>query len=131
MAEHVPLGAEQLEEDMSLIDEAMVDCVLLEKQRTPDGAGGWLTDWKQGANFRAAITVNASNEMQVAEAQGLKRSYLVTTTKNAILDYHDVFMRLEDGATFRVTADGNDMKSPASASFSIARVTAERWELPT
>lgn len=116
---------------MSLIDEAMVECVLLEKQRTPDGAGGWLTDWKRGAEFRAAITVNTSNEMQVAEAQGLKRSYLVTTRKTATLEYHDVFMRISDGATFRVTADGNDTKSPVSASFSIARVTAERWELPT
>lgn len=116
---------------MSLIDDAMVECVLLEKKRTPDGAGGWTTEWTKGASFKAAITINNSNEMQVAEAQGLKRAYLVTTQKTATLEYHDVFMRISDGATFRVTADGSDKLSPAKASFSISQTTAERWELPT
>lgn len=116
---------------MSLLNDAMVDCVLLEKQRTPDGAGGWSTEWTQGASFKAAITINNSSEMQVAEAQGLRRVYLITTHKSATLEYHDVFMRVSDGAIFRVTADGADKLSPASASFSFSQTTAERWELPT
>ena len=115
---------------MSLIQKSMVDCVLMEKEREPDGAGGFKTAWKDGAPFKAAISINTSTEMQIAEAQGLKRVYSVTTNKNATLDYHDVFKRVSDGATFRTTSEGKDIETPEFASFSFAQVTAERWDLP-
>lgn len=116
---------------MNLIDKSMVECVLLEKKREDDGAGGFIVTWEQGAKFLAAITSNTSTEMQIAEAQGLKRIYTVTTRKAATLDYHDVFMRLSDNATFRATSDGKDIQTPNSSMLDFSQVTAERWELPT
>lgn len=115
---------------MSLIEKSMVDCVVWNKEKEPDGAGGWNTAWKKGAPFKAAISNNMSTEMQIAEAQGLKRVYSVTTNKTAMLDYHDVFERVSDGATFRVTSEGEDIKTPEFAGFSFSQVTAERWDLP-
>ena len=115
---------------MSLLQDAMVDCVLMEKKREPDGAGGFITEWYEGATFRAAISVNTTTEAQIAEAQGIKRIYSVITNKNASLDYQDVFKRLTDGATFRVTSDGHDVVSPSSSVLNMSQVTAKREELP-
>ena len=116
---------------MSLLQDAMVDCVFLEKKREPDGAGGLLpAEWVEGAVFKAAITAITTTEAQIAEAQGMKRVYSVVTNKNATLDYRDVFKRISDGATFRVTSDGDDVKTPNTAHLNASQATAERWELP-
>ncbi len=45
------------------------------------------------------------------------------------LEYHEVFKRLRDGKFFRVTSDGDDKHTPASASLNMRQVTAEEWEL--
>jgi hypothetical protein len=119
-----------MEENMSLLDDAMVDCVLMEKKREPDGAGGFITEWYEGASFKATISVNTTIEAQIAEAQGIKRIYSVITNKNAILDPQDVFKRLHDDATFRVTSDGHDVVTPKSAFLNKSQVTAKREELP-
>jgi len=34
---------------MSLLTDFAVPCVLMEKRRVPDGAGGYLTTWEEGA----------------------------------------------------------------------------------
>lgn len=115
---------------MSLIDDFKVKCVMLDRVKTPDGAGGFYNEWHEGAEFEAVISNSTSTEAKIAEAEGLKRIYDVTTDVNAMLDYHDVFKRVSDGAIFRVTSEGEDVKTPSVASFSFSQVTAERWELP-
>lgn len=114
---------------MSLLNDAKVDCVIMNKQKEPDGAGGFTVVWTEGAKFKAAISTDTSTEVRIAEAQGLKRIYMVVTSKNAKLDYYDVFKRIEDGAIFRVTSDGKDVMSPKSSAIDMSQVTAERWEL--
>lgn len=116
---------------MSLIDDFKAPCVLLEKTRRPDGAGGFFTTWAEGAEFEAAITFNSSLEARRAEKEGVTSLYTVTTAKNAVLQYHDVFRRLSDGKVFRVTSDGDDVQTPERATFQFAQVTAEEWRLTT
>ncbi len=115
---------------MSLMDEFASACVILDKKRVPDGEGGFKTTWSEGAKFVAAVVVNTSIEARIGEKQGLTSLYTVTTNKNAVLDYHDVFRRLYDNKTFRVTSDGDDKQTPASASIDMTQVTAEEWSLP-
>ena len=115
---------------MSLLEQAMSDVVFLEKAREPDGEGGFITEWKEGAPFRAAITFDTSIQARTAEKQGVTSLYTVTTRKSVVLEYHDVFKRLSDGKIFRVTSDGDDKHTPASASLNMRQVTAEEW-IPT
>ena len=113
---------------MSLLTQAMEDVVLMEKKREPDGEGGFLPAvWVDGASFKAAITFNSSMEARTAEKQGVTSLYTVTVPLNCKLEYHDSFRRLRDGKVFRVTSDGDDKITPASASFQFAQVTAEEW----
>ena len=114
---------------MSLIDEAMTTVVLMEKTRQPDGEGGFITNWNEGAEFVAAITFDTSIEARTAMQQGVTSVYTVTTRKNVMLEYHDVFKRLSDGKIFRVTSDGDDKFTPESASLNMRQVTAEEWVL--
>ena len=115
---------------MSLITKAMVDVALIDKIRKPDGEGGFVTEWTEGAKFKAAITFDTSLQARTAQKQGVTSLYTVTTSPNAKLEYHDVIKRVSDGKIFRITSDGDDKITPASASFQFMQVTAEEWSLP-
>lgn len=115
---------------MSLLEEAMDKCMFLDKSRVSDGYGGVKTAWTEGAEFEAAITFDTSMQSRMAGAQGVSSRYTVTTKKNLTLEYHDVFKRERDGKIFRVTSDGDDKYTPASASLNMRQVTAEEWEIP-
>lgn len=114
---------------MSLLDEAMESCVFLNKQRVDDGYGGYKTIWTEGAEFKAAIVFDTSIEARVADVQGVSSLYTVTTPRELTLEYHDVFRRKRDNKVFRVTSDGDDRFTPASAGLDMRQVTAEEWEL--
>lgn len=114
---------------MSLLSEAMEKCIMFNKARVPDGYGGYINTWTEGVEFKAAITFDTSIQARVAEKQGVSNLYTVTTEKSMNLEYHEVFKRLRDGKIFRVTSDGDDKYTPASASLNMRQVTAEEWEL--
>ena len=114
---------------MSLIDEAMTPCVMVDRTTQPDGEGGIITTWVEGATFNAAITFDNSIEAKAAAVQGVTSLYTVTVPKRVKLEYHDVFKRLSDGKVFRVTSDGDDKITPERASFQFVQVSAEEWVL--
>ena len=114
---------------MSLYETFYEPCVLLEKKRVPDGEGGWNTQWTDdGPKFEAAVVLDNTMTARVAESQGMKSVYTVTTNQNVNLEFHDAFKRLSDGKTFRVTSDPNDKETPDAASFHFEQVTAEVWD---
>lgn len=113
-----------------LMNDFVEECTMLEKSKQPDGEGGWRNVWVDGASFSAAITYDTTLSARVAEQEGMKATYTVTTEKSMPLDFHDVFRRNRDGQVFRVTSQGDDKKTPQSASFQVSQVAAEEWELP-
>ena len=115
---------------MSLLEEAMENCIMLDKTTAPDGYGGVITNWTEGAEFIAAIVFDNSMEARIGEHQGVTNLYTITTKKNMNLQYHDVFKRLSDGKIFRCTTDGDDNKTPPTAGLNMRSVRAEEWELP-
>lgn len=114
---------------MSLLSQAMENCIMLDKTTVADGYGGFTTTWTDGAEFKAAIVLDNSMQARIAEQQGVTAMYTVTTGKAVNLQYHDVFKRLRDKKIFRVTSDGDDKKTPESASLNMRQVSAEEWSL--
>ena len=112
---------------MSLLSEAMTACVLMDKKTVPDGEGGVITKYVDGAEFQAAIVFDTSMEARIADKQGVTSLYTVTTAKSVVMQYHDVFRRLEDGKVFRVTSDGDDKATPVSSRLNMRQVTAEEF----
>lgn len=116
---------------MSLIDDFMDKCIMLNKITTADGYGGYITTWTDGAEFDAAITFDTSMQARTADKAGVTSLYTVTTSRALTLEYHDVFRRVRDGKVFRVTSDGDDKFTPASATLDMRQVTAEEFTLGT
>lgn len=116
---------------MSLIDEYMTSCVLMDKRSVPDGLGGFTYEWTDGASFTAAIVKDSSMQARIAEKDGVTELYTVTVYRGTPLEFHDVFRRVSDDAVFRVTANVTDSETPDRATFQIGQVTAERWVIPT
>lgn len=112
---------------MSLLSNAMEKCVMQDKTTASDGHGGFTTSYTAGAEFNAAIVFDSSMQARIGEAQGVKALYTVTTGRTTNLQYHDVFQRSSDSKIFRVTSDGDDKKTPASAGLDMRQVTAEEW----
>lgn len=117
---------------MSMIEEGMEPVCFMQKVRTPDGEGGFITNWTEGVEFKASITFDTSMQARIADKQGVSSMYTVTTAKNAHLEYHDVIKRKRDNKIFRITSDGDDKQTPARAVFGqYLQVTAEEWVIPT
>ena len=113
---------------MSLINEFLPDCILMDKKRTSDGEGGFITEWVEGAKIQAAIVRDTSMSARVAEKEGVTATYTITTAKTVKLSYHDV-LKTKDGKIFRVTSNAGEKETPASSNLDIAQVMAEKWEL--
>ena len=116
---------------MSLLTQMMEDCKILNHVREDDDFGGYTDTWTEGATFKAAIAKNGSPEQLVAEQQGIAEQFTVVVEQDFTLDYHDVFKRLADNAIFRVTSRTQDSTAHPASTVHIAKVTAERWVLPT
>lgn len=114
---------------MTLLAEAMETCIMLDKSTVADGYGGYITNWNEGAEFKAAIVLDTSMEARRAEKAGVTALYTVTTAKSLTLQYHDVFRRARDNKVFRVTSDGDDKATPASATLDMRQVSAEEFIL--
>ena len=116
---------------MSLIDDMMETCTLLDKRTISNGMGGYSVEYVDGASFSAAIVKDSTTQARIAEKQGVTELYTVTVYKGLPLDYHDLFRRERDGAIFRVTSNIADSNPPktASALVQIGQVTAERWHI--
>ena len=112
---------------MSLLEDALEACVMLDKTTIADGYGGYISSYAEGAPFNAAIVFDTSMEARLAERQGVKSLYTVTTSRALTLQYHDIFKRVRDNKVFRVTSDGDDKFTPASTALDMRQVTAEEW----
>ena len=115
---------------MSLLTDKFEDFVELEKTVTPDGLGGYIVDWSESTEFKAATVLDSSTAAKIAAAMGVKDIYTITTRKAVTLRFHSVIKRLSDGKTFRITSNGDDKHTPSSARLNMRQVTAEEWAIP-
>ena len=116
---------------MSLLSEAYEKAIIYDKITTSDGRGGVITSYVEGAEIEIAFSFDSSTEARVAEQSGVNNRFTLTTRRNVILQYHDIVKRLRDEKIFRVTSDGDDNYTPASATLDMRQVEAEEWRIPT
>lgn len=116
---------------MSLLDDFSRVCVLMEKTRQPDGEGGYITEWAEGAEFTNYQAIDTSMEARIAEKQGVTSVYSALVDQAVPIEYGDYFKDRDLGAVYRVTSRPEEKQAPKSSSFNLKYFTAERTELPT
>lgn len=117
----------------SLLDDFAIKCVLMEKNRVPDGAGGYIVTWKEGAEFLNYQALDTSMEARRAEKEGVSSLYSALVDKAVPIEYNDYFRDKATGATYRVTSNPEEKTAPRSAGPIIQALkffTAERKALP-
>ena len=114
---------------MSMLTDSFEPFVMIDRTTQPDGYGGFMPAYKEGAAFSAAAAFDTSVEARVAAVQGVTNLYTILTTRAVTLDYHDIIRRESDGKIFRITSDGHDNKTPPGAALDLRQVTAEEWRL--
>ena len=114
-----------------MLDDFARPCVLLEKTRTPDGEGGYIVEWTDGAAFTNYQALDTSMEARRAEKEGVTSLYSALVNKNVPVEYNDYFRDTTTGETYRVTSNPEEKQAPKSASFALKYFTAERKVPPT
>ena len=113
---------------MNMLIDSFTDCTMLDRSTAPDGYGGFISTWKDGAPFQAAINLDDSTAARVAAVQGVTGRYTVITKATVVLKAYDVFRNEADGMILRVIEPAKE--TPKNASMSLRKVRAEEWRLP-
>jgi len=92
----------------------------------PDGFGGLIWGWADGAEFDGVFIQDTSAEMRIAEAQGFKSSGTFATGINVPVTEGDVIRRSKDGVFFKIT--GTPKYAPEQAGSQFKRMNAGRTE---
>lgn len=114
---------------MSLLDEYSELFAFMEKTKVPDGEGGLISKWIDGATFMMAQEHDMTIVAQEAERAKNASTYSFYVDKSIALEMYDVVKRLSDGATFRITQPSGEDYTPATSKLNLTKVTAERWNL--
>lgn len=102
-------------------------CIVMNRAIVPDGYGGQVTVWTEGAEFYADIYQDTTVETRIGQKLGLTSVYTVSTRRSVGLQPLSVFRRLSDGKTYRVTSEKK--QSPDSSKIDMAFFTAEDYVL--
>lgn len=117
-----------------ILDAFAKTCVLLDKSRTPDGEGGYITTWKEGAEFFNYFVMDSTLEARRAEKEGVTSIYSALVDKEVPIESDDYFRDRKTGLTYRVTSKPEEKEAPITAGSVIRTLkffTAERKELPS
>lgn len=110
------------------MEDFFVPMCVMNKVYRPDGLGSVLVVYEDGPSFDGGIVLNSTTEMLIAQQEGRKSIYTLTTSVPLPLEIGDRVKRLSDEALFKITSDGADMQPPTIASVTGTQVTMERVE---
>lgn len=112
------------------IEDFYEEFVFVEKRKKPDGMGGVLNEYVESVPFKAGVNTNLSMETRIAEQQGVKSVYTITTNKDCVLEYGDIIKRKRGNSYYKITSNGQDKISPDFLKMDIIQVTAENFTIP-
>lgn len=114
---------------MALSDFMTDELAVMDKVSKPDGFGGFVWTWQEGARFTGAAVRKSGSNLYIAQQQGMKETYSITTQASVVLERGDIVKRLRDGATLRVTTAPEDGTPPNVSDIKCLYVLAERVTL--
>lgn len=101
--------------------------VFQKKTRVPDGAGGFVSTYKDGESFLGVYRHDSSIEAQEAEREGSASTYTLFVDKAIGFEYHDIIKRKSDNTLFRVT-EPEGKSTPSISHMNLKCIKCEKWE---
>ena len=108
------------------MDDFYEPMCVMDWRSKPDGLGSFIWEWEDGAGFRGGVVLNTSTEMRIAQQEGYKSIYTLTTSVKMPFEKGDIVKRLKDDALFKITSDPDDVVTPAISDITGWQVTMER-----
>lgn len=105
--------------------------ILLEKHKTSDGMGGYITEYVRTLEFIALMTLDSSVEAKIAAQSGVVDLYTVFVEKEFPIEAGDYFIRKSDDAIFRVASSPDENKAPDISTMNVKSFSASKTQLPT
>lgn len=115
---------------MSLLSDSYEPFYFIEKKFAPDGAGGLIPTWTQGAEFQATANIPQSSIADIANKLTERINCTITTSRAIALESMDVIQRKEDGMIFRILSKGKGNETPKGAGLDMRQCKAEVWTIP-
>lgn len=103
--------------------------ILLERT-VENGPSGPVVIWNDGVLFSCLLTLDNSMNARIGEQAGVTSTLTGLVDIETPLKFYDVFRRISDGRTYRITSEPDERRIPASASFHVKAFAAEKYELP-
>ena len=100
---------------MSLLDDFAHKCILMEKKRTPDGAGGYITAWEEGAEFLNYQSLDTSMEARKAEKEGVTSVYSALVNQSVPIENNYYVVEPETGITSTLTSNPEEQAAQKTA----------------
>ena len=106
------------------------ECVLLIKSDTPDGEGGAVAAWTDGAAFKTYPAPDRSMKARIAEKDGLTSVYTILVPQDAPVSFGDYYRDNTSDEIFHITSDPGEKYTPAISALNLKMFTAEKAALP-
>lgn len=110
---------------MGLLDVRAEGFHIMDKVTRPDGYGGTVATYQEGAPFRAIATQLQSQQLEVAYQDGQRRLYAIFYPPIVGLSKGTRVKRQADGLTFDVVADPDPQQTAPWSRIGLQRTTME------
>ena len=101
----------------------------MDKTSVSDGMGGFIEEFKEGAEFKGSVVMDNTTQGRIAEKQGVTSIYTITVKKSVPLSYGDIIKRKSNNNYYRITSVPDENQTPARASLDMKQAQAERWTM--
>lgn len=99
--------------------------VMLDLVTRPDGYGGVVREWVDGAEIRCAYSIDQTTEAKIAYQNGTKKMATIIVPELLELQPDDRIKCMATGEVFRITSNARDVKTPPFSSLHARAVSAE------
>ena len=110
---------------MSLLTDSMESFCMMDRTSAPDGYGGLIQSWVDGAEFLAAIDLPDSSVADIADKLTERINCNVITGRAISLSVNDYVKRKRDGRLFHILQSGDDRGAPPISSIDARSHKAE------
>lgn len=103
------------------------DVIFLNKISQSDGLGGIEFVYIEGVKFKGVITRESNTQIRIAEQEGLKAVYTLSTSKSIQIDFGDLIKY--EGKVYKVVSNKNELQTPHFSNLDLQQYIVEKYEV--